>query len=600
MSFQYHPLPQGSKVIRLLELQPGREKETIRCRLQQYSLASKAIDYEPLSYCWGDTRRRLPILLDGQCMEVTRNLHAALLALRREESTRFLWADAVCINQNDVSEKGEQVQMIRQIYQRGSQTLAWLGKLPLEAQLAFRSIQGSVGASKISTSHTESQYLENLRALLELPYFTRVWVVQEIAVSPSVRIISGRDSISWDDLVNAIQMTITDKMGPRPYIDERFYYMRSFTRFASMSYTRSKFLADGHLDLTLLLADHRNCAASDTRDKLYALLGLANEAKVVNELHISPDYREEHTAAEAFTDTAASILKVSGNLDLLSIPRISTSDPSELSLPTWVPDWSRPSISYALPPISSKWSFATTRKSSSHPIFRDASTLGLLGYVFDEVSRTTPGAAERPGPVPNLSRFGLWFSQVAATTRFVTKNTRAWKTWRREIGSHYAGRYVTGESISRVFWRTLTCGRPFGNENDELQAYNKWEKDVGSRKGPSGVIDLSFIWMIYACAREIRRDLGTSLLGIKSSEVRNAAVLMSYGRSIFVSKGGYIGLGPSSLHAGDCLAFLEGGKAPYVLRRKGELYEIVGDCYIHGLMQGEAFDSTKSERIWLR
>ncbi|KAL7625002.1 hypothetical protein AAE478_004216 [Parahypoxylon ruwenzoriense] len=595
MSFQYQPLPQGSKVIRLLELQPGRGKATIQCKLKQFSLASQSLAYEPLSYCWGDPRWMLPIHLDGYPMEVTRNLHAALLHLRREDSIRLLWVDAVCINQNDVSEKSEQIQMMRQIYQQGVRTLVWLGKLPLRARKAFRYVQDLSNASETSPLETDHPYLVDVRALLELPYFTRVWVVQEIAVSSSVQIFCGPNSISWDDLATAVSMA--NELGPRDYGEAHFYYMRSFTRFASMSYTRSMFQANNKLDWLRLLAEHKNCSATNAKDKVYALLGLADPVEVTTVLGIVPNYRKEYTAVEAFTDTAVSILKVSGNLDLLSIPRSSTSGLSELCLPTWVPDWSRPSMAYALPPISSIWSFAATGESSSHPVFRDASRLGLLGYVFDEVGWITHGSGDKPAP--HLFRFDLWFSEFAETMRFVTKNVRAWKNWRHEMGLRCAEHYVNGESIPRVFWRTFTGGRSFENENDEVQAYREWEEFIGNRKGPSGVLDRTFIWMIYVSVWIVARELSIRVLGAERPTVKDDFVSMSYGRSMFVSKDGYIGLGPSGIHVGDCLAFLEGGRAPYVLRRRDIYYELVGDCYIHGVMQGEIFDSTKSESIWL-
>ncbi len=66
-----------------------------------------------------------------------------------------------------------------------------------------------------------------------------------------------------------------------------------------------------------------------------------------------------------------------------------------------------------------------------------------------------------------------------------------------------------------------------------------------------------------------------------------------------MTKARYIGLGPKDMQKGDSLALLEGGRVPYVLRRKGEWFELVGDCYIHGVMHGEIFDSTRCGQVWI-
>jgi len=61
----------------------------------------------------------------------------------------------------------------------------------------------------------------------------------------------------------------------------------------------------------------------------------------------------------------------------------------------------------------------------------------------------------------------------------------------------------------------------------------------------------------------------------------------------------HTGLGPKNLQTGDCLAQLEGGKVPYVLRQNGQTFKLIGECYVHGFMLGERFDATRCERIWL-
>lgn len=68
-------------------------------------------------------------------------------------------------------------------------------------------------------------------------------------------------------------------------------------------------------------------------------------------------------------------------------------------------------------------------------------------------------------------------------------------------------------------------------------------------------------------------------------------------RAIMRTKGGYIGLVPRLSSVGDCIVLAKGGKVPFVLKRQDERWRMVGECYVHGIMRGEAFEEVKCERI---
>lgn len=70
-------------------------------------------------------------------------------------------------------------------------------------------------------------------------------------------------------------------------------------------------------------------------------------------------------------------------------------------------------------------------------------------------------------------------------------------------------------------------------------------------------------------------------------------------RKVVVTTGGFLGIASGGVTTGDVIALLEGGKVPLVLRRKGEHYRLVGDCYVHGVMYGEAFGEGQSQTLWL-
>lgn len=119
----YRPLTKAQREIRLVHLVPqsknaaNSETQTlIHCSLSHASLdgRSKPI-YTALSYTWGDPTCTKPIVIEGSVVHVTQTLETALRHLQHDSVP--LWIDAICIDQTNVVEKGEQVHMMREIYE---------------------------------------------------------------------------------------------------------------------------------------------------------------------------------------------------------------------------------------------------------------------------------------------------------------------------------------------------------------------------------------------------------------------------------------------------------------------------------------------------
>jgi hypothetical protein len=70
---------------------------------------------------------------------------------------------------------------------------------------------------------------------------------------------------------------------------------------------------------------------------------------------------------------------------------------------------------------------------------------------------------------------------------------------------------------------------------------------------------------------------------------------MSINRRFFVTQKGFMGTGPTSLQKVDAIGILCGGVAPFALRRKLREYEVIGPCYVHGIMTGEAIPDDETE-----
>lgn len=202
--------------IRLLEVLPSltdSEDEDVYCLLKYTSL-SNPTSYDALSYTWGDPALpQVTINVNGHDLLVTENCKRALLMLRREVEirgeTENIWIDAICINQQDIAERSQQVPLMRDIYWNCQALIIWLGpedEGTKEAVEIIASFDASVPASIHPTwgdeDETEGADKElsdwlavfmrqprimerifNFMRFFSLPWFRRVWVIQEFVVS---------------------------------------------------------------------------------------------------------------------------------------------------------------------------------------------------------------------------------------------------------------------------------------------------------------------------------------------------------------------------------------------------------------------------------
>lgn len=123
--YKYGP-PLEGRNIRLIKIRPGLDKTTLEIDLEEHSLGSRK--FEALLYVWGKQTATLKIQCNGRSMSVGSNLLDVISELARCRSTGYLWADAICINQNDNQEKTCQVRMMRDIYEKAERVIIWLGK----------------------------------------------------------------------------------------------------------------------------------------------------------------------------------------------------------------------------------------------------------------------------------------------------------------------------------------------------------------------------------------------------------------------------------------------------------------------------------------
>ncbi|KAI0538667.1 HET-domain-containing protein [Xylaria digitata] len=300
--------------IRLLHLSPGVFEQDIRCEISVHDLSSRP-EYEAVSYTWADETGNddlcKTILVSGQPLSVTRNCENALKRVRRLDVLRMVWIDAVCINQNDANERGHQVRLMPQIYYRAQKVLIYIGEEADNSDFCFKT-------TDLGNLTSSGRFHTALTRLLSRQYFSRVWVLQEVALARTATVICGNERIPWAQLCKA-QL----EMAPR---SSTFMSTPILKMKETELYTTPGRLLD-------LLDISRRCKAKDPRDKVYALLGLI------------VDHSSQGLAADYNLSVKDLYIKVA--LDLASqhgwghvLCRAGTRNRSTSALPSWVPDWS--------------------------------------------------------------------------------------------------------------------------------------------------------------------------------------------------------------------------------------------------------------------
>lgn len=186
-SYCYRPLLPEPDGIRLLRLLPCvDESAPIQCQLFNYSLresGKRTHPYDALSYVWGSWENPGSIFIDNHEKLVTRNLYGALSRLRHGFIERFLWIDALCINQADLSEKEQQIQFMAKIYAQANRVVVWLGEAADDSDQALEVIRVA-GADKDFPSTSRNEVIQHaILALLRRSWFRRIWVRKYIPTS---------------------------------------------------------------------------------------------------------------------------------------------------------------------------------------------------------------------------------------------------------------------------------------------------------------------------------------------------------------------------------------------------------------------------------
>ncbi|KAI4276199.1 MAG: hypothetical protein LQ337_002666 [Flavoplaca oasis] len=394
--------------IRLMELLPAAtQSEAVRCTLEQACLDVEP-QYEALSYTWGDPSNPSLLYCNNAALSITSNLDAALRHLRLQTGSRALWVDAICINQADVEERSQQVALMRDVYTKASQVIAWLGEEHLSDSGAMdfvdpnplpqNSSKKEYASKAISMGAKLSSSLLSAETLIQRPWFSRAWIIQEAALARRLQVQCGNKTIDWESLHANLRLMngLRDATSSERFTFNNNHYQRiEFVDFTRRNiefdrrYARSPQTADERSigssawsQFHSAVVNARSYGASDRRDHVYALLGLVNES---NGVHLPVDYSRPYSAV--FRDFIRCIIHRTGSLSALG--QIDSSPSTDLE--SWVPDYGRPSY---VDPLSSKDQPASGASGDSKIRLTpsdEVEVLSLSGILFDTIDEVAMG-----------------------------------------------------------------------------------------------------------------------------------------------------------------------------------------------------------------
>lgn len=223
--FVYTPLQPGE--IRLLcpDIQPDGDVSWLLkvVRFQDQLGNPTTLDYDALSYTWGDSSQKpsFTITCNDQEFQVHQNLNSALPFLARRDSQLPIWIDAICIDQNNDAEKVRQIRMMKGIFEEATQVWVWLGpgngqsaeviaKLPglFEEGMEIYSLlsqQWFANRPKVMSWLSSDDTWSTFYDLVNNRWYSRLWVFQEAAFAKELRVLLGSHEVEWNVLERVIQ-----------------------------------------------------------------------------------------------------------------------------------------------------------------------------------------------------------------------------------------------------------------------------------------------------------------------------------------------------------------------------------------------------------
>jgi len=312
-----------------------------------YGLSAVNLNQPPpffaLSYTWDSQQRDRDLICDALTLKVSRNVRTVLPYLFQHLGPVDIWIDAVCINQDDESEKNTQVPMMHEIYTKTSKTIVWLGESDSNIDEAMKIIPILIPIITVSKNNQEalpdraSPVWTGIHSLLSKSWFDRVWIFQEAVLPNNVEMMCGPNILPLDAMIKLILAlrnaslldwvkggTLTTPAGVM-----RLSYIEIYRRWRGIG---------EHFSFAALVDMGSKWSSFDPRDKIYGLLGLAEDSV---RAEITVDYQNKSSR-----DLSLEVVKHEvANEPTVVILHLSCNRPRASDLPSWCPNFTVPPIS---------------------------------------------------------------------------------------------------------------------------------------------------------------------------------------------------------------------------------------------------------------
>ncbi|KAF7535885.1 hypothetical protein G7054_g5010 [Neopestalotiopsis clavispora] len=577
--YTYAPLTKDNE-IRVLELYPGSFDDMLRVQLRHNVLQRHdSLSYDALSYTWGSPQDLVMVeIFDTTGSRfvrghVTKNLASALRHLREESSARVIWADAICINQNDVAERTSQVAMMGEIYRTATRVIAFLGPASQAESAITKRLEnistmlrvdfGSGNMTPIDDGKEgwadveqevplTKQDLQCLHRLARCSWFDRLWIRQEIGLGgPRALLMYGRQTIPWEAFCTSMY-AIRHKSLPQALLsDIELASLRHRLRVVDSVVVISK----RKFSLSDLRQDIQYAHCVDPRDRIFGVLSQLNQYDA--KLPIVPDYSK--STLEVYMGVATMEIQHYGRLDMVRQGGLKTNDMAYL--PTWVPDFSQPMDIGGFD--CRPWPLYMLFPNVISIDGRILRALGLHCGVIQHIITINHGSLDSSD------------TQALGEIKRIASNLEV------------LDKYTTGETVLEALCATLITGN----------FREKWYPFERQTQSPS----------VYDSRRVLNALItqGDGVTGYDHAKRIYVQGVQDHCRSryLFTMNDGHIGIGPTTASPGDEVVNLFGLTDPIMIRRcddksDGIQYQIIGVCYVHGLMQGQALVGQLPPHVW--
>ena len=539
--------------------------------------------FAALSWCWmsGGDQGVTTFTCNGQQFPISKHLYALLdhLTPNGVQSSITIWIDAICINQSHIEEKNFHIPRMHEIYGKAYSVIVWLGESGDGNELAMNARTVANLSAKLvdfpDYNSPEDMTLYNLPVstdpiwkalgrLCERDWFYRTWVVQEVALARKVDMLCGDQWLNWESLRTLVSAISRTGLSPLCQGSQ----IRASSRpngigvLLDLAFTRTMH-QDSRCPIGYLLRMIRLKEVTKPIDKVYGLLGLLDEA--VRNL-IKVNYAEfEPRYWEVYLQVAKCIISYDDQSFWLFSMASSKQRPQ--GLPSWCPD-----LNSILPEIldfsNQNWHagiLAGNPQRGGIHMMPGSPNIRVSGFNLDEVQEVI----HLGSPAPESERQAELEPDVPVIN-FTATNIECFQLTQKV----YSGINEAIDAYSRtLIVDTLANGSAIlPSQRDSIsQAYldciNHLSSTTSSSDEPNQERDADFKQR-KQFMNQYLRQLGWW---------RN--------RPFYTTTKSRIGRGAMSMKAGDVLCAFYGAGPIFVLRpRDGEMYEMVGDAYLHGCM----------------